>query len=197
MAPRPPALLAGGHTFAVRDAASGSLLDPCSSCHPISVVSSTARYGTAAEEFVIDARGDWDGQGGAGTVQEEVVGLLQLLGGAAAPAPDAPFGIVSEPTATTSLLMRLAQKIDPSATGVRNSHGRLWIVTGVGETAIPATADGDVLFYALYNYYFSLYDGSMGLHNTGYTVGLLQSSVIEIGRSLGDPAFPGAPYLPF
>jgi hypothetical protein len=185
------------HATSIRDG-SGALRDPCSACHFPLVQQTAARTGVAQDEFVIFARGDWDGSGAAATVQEEIAGLLQRLGGATAPSADAPFGTVREPSSAGSLLVRMATKLNAAAIGVRRASGRLWILTpGPAQKAIPDGADGDLLYRALRNYYAVLDDGSFGLHNTGYAVSLLRASVIELEKNLdGVAQLAGAPYVP-
>jgi hypothetical protein len=184
------------HATSLRDPTSGALADPCSACHFSFVQQTAARTGAAQDEFVVAARGDWDGSGATASVQEEVAGLLHLLGGAAAPSVDAPFGVVGEPVAAGALLVRMAKRINAAAVGVRSKSGRIWIATAGQDAAIPAGADGDLLWQAARNYYAVLEDGSFGVHNTGYAVSLLRASVAEIASVLGDPPFAGAPYTP-
>jgi hypothetical protein len=190
--------LLGGHSFAVRAGEPGSEVvnsNVCTNCHQLGTPWLSAR----GQEFNTTARDDYDGNGSIQHVQEEVAGLLKLLGGSEAASEENPFGIVEAPRVATdpsALLIRLAQKIDPLAIGVETSHGTLWIVESDGnggekEVKIPATADGELLYKALWNYYLTIDDKSFGIHNTGYTVGLLQSSIINIKAALGDPAFNG------
>jgi hypothetical protein len=91
-------------------------------------------------------------------------------------------------------MIQLAQKLVTSATGVQVSKGGVKIITGPtgsGTASIPAGTNGDILFKAAWNYNLVINDRSYGLHNTGYTVGLLQSSIIEVRKALGlgDPPF--------
>jgi hypothetical protein len=193
---------AGGHTLRIR-APGGALNNPCGACHFTYVTTTSARTGAPLEEFAIPARGDWDGSGAADLVSEEVAGLLRVLGGSTAPASGAPFGVPSAPSDPAALLVRLARTIDPAAVGLIASHGRVYIVTDFRtppdepvEVAIPAGANGDLLWQAAWNYYFVIEDGSFGLHETGYAVTLLRESIDAILENLGDPPFDGDPYVP-
>jgi hypothetical protein len=188
----------GEHTFRLRSETSGRVNDACTQCHGVGIQDRGRLAPLTYEEFLFTARADWDGSGANGTVQDEVAGLLRQLGGTASLSLANPFGVALSPlTAPSALLVRLAKKVNAGATGVTVSSGRIFIALGGTSRAdIPATPDGDALYKAAYNYFFILDDGSYGIHNTGYSVGLLQSSVIAVRAALGDPAFTGTLYRP-
>jgi hypothetical protein len=176
----------GGHTFSLRNESTGEVhQEACLQCHNI------LTFASARGEELAFAPADWDGDNVAETsVQNEVQGLLQLLGGAVAAAADNPFGVTLAPTDASALLVRMAKAIDPAATGIVGASGRIFIAkpgAPSNRIAMPATPDGDLLFMASWNYLFVIEDKSFGLHNTGYAVGLLQSSVNALRDRLGEP----------
>lgn len=179
----------GGHTFSVRNESTGDVyLQACTQCHNV-----TAFTSPRGQEFAFTPA-DWDGNNVVATsVQGEVAGLMHLLGGAVGTSPTNPFGVTNTPTDANALLVRLAKAIDPGATGIVGASGRIFIAkpgAPSNRISMPATADGDLLFMASWNYLFVIEDKSFGIHNTGYTVGLLQSSVNAIRARFNEAGIP-------
>lgn len=198
----------GEHTFRLRaggGAAEGRVNEPCTQCHGIAIFDRNRIPGAVYEEFLFNARGDWDGDGVTEFVQDEVAGLMKQLGGTNTSNPlsvDNPFGLASESVDQTALLPRMAKKANPLANGFGVASGAIKLLkqlpasTSSNRLDVPTGPDGDLFFQAAWNYYYVLDDGSYGIHNTGYTVGLLQASIIKLREALGDPPFPGVPYQP-
>jgi hypothetical protein len=153
---------------------------------------------TTAVDFRDVARGDYDGSGGLPQpVQDEIAGLLANL--------------------STEINARLATLLGNSNNSFTVASGRIVyaltpnLATGPYTTfpgpGVPASqnptswtslsaqqkADWLALYQAAYNYAFVKNDGSNGIHNTGYAVNLLQSSI----KAINPAATLGSPFVPF
>ncbi len=172
-------------------------------------INSVSKYNTlacnqchvAGPQFEVTARGDYDGDGFLETVQEETHGMLLAVEAAVEAAindPALPKGLGSDPYTLTEASGRVAY---------RNSLGATRAFPGPSGSS-PQQPDWDALtpdqqtqwlkiYKAAYNFFFVEVDRSEGIHNTGYTVGLLQSSYLDLtGLSLGDPFVPIPGYGP-
>ncbi|MBI2933274.1 MAG: hypothetical protein HYY16_16640 [Planctomycetes bacterium] len=151
----------------------------CTQCH------------TTAPDFRVLARGDYDGDGVVEVVQDEVGGLAAAL--------------------TSAINSRLATLARPGV-HVVGEGGRVKYTDGAVTRTFPgpgvaasenpdivwrdlgpeAQADWLALYEAGYNLLFVERDRSHGIHNTGYAVNLLQSSIFAItGSKIG------ASFIPF
>ena len=76
--------------------------------------------------------------------------------------------------------------LDKLSTLLPNSSG---VLDGLVKTPSPAKTWSASQVEAAYNYTFVEEDGSMGIHNTAYTVGLLKASIADL---IGKPYYDGA-----
>lgn len=163
-------------------------------------ITSTVKYNTASctqchavgTTFEVSARGDYDGDGVTETVQAEIAGLRAALRAAIEAEISS---LVGEPA--TLLAERGRIKYRKTATGaIRTFPG-----PAVSQSDNPDfypwanVVEKDrwnAVYGAAYNYFFETNDRSLGIHNTGYAVNLLQSSY----RAVTGTAI-GSPYAPF
>jgi hypothetical protein len=151
----------------------------CAQCHPPTV------------NFNYGARADYDGSGGAPTdVQGEIAGLRAAL--------------------KTAIEAKVTAMVGPPATlVVANGRIRYTVPTGTRTFPGPGVTTGDnpeisyntlssadkatwdALYAAAYNWAFVGNDRSEGIHNTGYSVNLLQSAYKAVtGSTIGSPFTP-------
>jgi len=191
----------GGHSFGMRSKDGATLhTQSCTKCHTVGATTSPR-----GQEFSVLARADYDGSGGAPQkIQDEVAGLLKLMGGAVTPTAGAPFGTNSAPRntapgAVNEYIVALARKVfadaNPTsprfAVGMVSSSGAFKMSLDDGSSVnTPANANGDILYKSTWNYFLTVQDSSYGIHNTEYTVSLLQASILEMHRVLGRAGSP-------
>ncbi len=146
------------------------LAEACRGCH-------TGGW-PVSDTFAINASDDWDGDSTTETVQLEIEGLLTEL----------------KTAIEAALLVKVGAPFFELSTSMRYrrvSGGTRYYFPGVGETNAdsqawddllpPGSATWEQLSKAAYNYYFVDSDGSGGIHNSGYAVNLLQSSLDDLG----------------
>jgi hypothetical protein len=158
----------------------------CVQCHP------------TALDFRDVARGNYDGGiAGLTPVQDQITGLLNTL--------------------ATQINLQLATLLGNSNNSFTVAHGRIsyaltpnvstgpWttfpgpgVPLSQNPTAWSSLSDPQktawlALYKAAYNWSFVTNDRSTGIHNTGYAVNLLQSSI----NALNPAAQTGAPFVPF
>jgi len=163
----------------------------CVQCHP------------TAGDFRDVARGDYDGIGGKKPVQDEIQGLLAVLKTAIESkvaqllAPYNSPSFTPVPVTVAVVSGRIKYTII--------SNGKVRTVPGPGVTT---TENPDILwtatstdqaawnnvYMAAYNMAFVTNDHSEGIHNTGYSVNLLQSSYKAV---TGTTILNSSPFVPF
>lgn len=136
----------GGHTFNISSAGVNNM-SPCNSsgCH----------ISNPLQNFNRPARGDYDGDGRAEGIQDEVDGLIQVLTGA------------------------INASLGGGAFAV--SRGRINFTDRNGNAVTPS----EVQYQAAFNCLFIDYDGSRGIHNVVFAVQVLQRSyLMTTGRNV-------------
>ncbi len=136
----------GEHSFVIATTVDGQRIENLDACNLCHNLTTFDRH----------ARGDFDGNGVVEGVQTEVRGLLDVLMAA----------------------------IEQSLGGghIHESHGRIHfynaehIEVGPDEEEPNEVEPTDEQYIAAYNYFFVHNDGSYGIHNTAYTVQVLQFS---------------------
>ncbi|HVE43421.1 MAG TPA: hypothetical protein VNM14_26320, partial [Planctomycetota bacterium] len=152
---------------------------------------------TTATDFRDGARADYDGISGPQPIQDEIAGLLAKL--------------------STEINTKLAALLGNANNSWTVASGRIVytltanLATGPYTTfpgpSVPASqnptswtslsaqqkTDWLALYQAAYNYTFVKNDQSNGIHNTGYAVNLLQSSI----KAINPAANAGSPFVPF
>jgi hypothetical protein len=157
---------------------------------------------TTASNFQDIGRGDYDGNGVTDTVQNEITGLLNTLASTINTQLAVLLGSPSYSFAAASgrIVYTLtvpppppAQPINytfpgPNVTSSQNPQISWSSLTPVQQ------ASWLTLYQAAYNWSFVTNDRSLGIHNTGYAVNVLQSSI----RAVNAAAIPNAaPFVPF
>lgn len=152
----------------------------CAQCH------------TTGAAFENVARGDYDGSGGAGFVQDEITGLRASL----LSAVEAQLStLVGSPSTVTIASGRVKYTITASGL-VRTFPGPSVTASDnpdINYSALPPAqkAQWDALYGAAYDWVFVGNDNSNGVHNTGYAVNLLQSAYKAVtGTTIGTPFVP-------
>lgn len=151
----------------------------CTQCH------------TVAPDFRVVARGDYDGDGATEVVQDEVEGLLAALKEAVDARLTSLLGAPAEYIVSGGRIRyrtAAATRVfpGPSVSATDNPDVR-WDLL-----APDARAAWEALYRAAYNHFFVTRDLSGGIHNTGYAVNLLQSSLHAVTGSAR-----GVPFVPF
>ena len=186
-------------------------------------INSVPKYNTAAcgqchivgTAFEVAARADYDGDGTPETVQEEVEGLLDKLktamesttAGVGLNDPALPkFGTGTSPFTITTSSGKVAHK------GANGTTRKFPGPAPIGNSP-PGTSPGadatqqadwaalttaqqtqyEKLYKAMYNWKFVDHDRSEGIHNTGYVIGLLQSSYYDLTGTSAGSAFTPIP----
>jgi hypothetical protein len=156
---------------------------------------------TTAPDFRDVARGDYDGDGSIKPVQDEIAGLLAKLGSQintqlALLLGNANYSFVAAggrisytltvPPAPPAAVVNYVFP-GPSVTSSQNPQ--------ISWAALTTQQKNDwlALYQAAYNWAFVTNDNSKGIHNTGYAVNLLQSSI----KAVKPAATAGAPFVPF
>lgn len=155
------------------------LTTACTQCHPV------------GPGFELLARGDYDGDAVLESVQEETEGMLTKLRSAVETQlndPNLPKVLGGGPYTFMVASGRVSYK---------NAAGTTRSFPGPGGAGTTQQSDWDALdqsqqdwwerlYKACYNWYFVEHDWSEGIHNTGYTVGLLQGSYKDVtGNNMG------------
>jgi hypothetical protein len=168
----------------------------CVQCHP------------TAPDFRDSARGDYDGSHVVKPVQDEIASLLATLNteiNTKLASLLTQSGIVGTYAFAVSsgriayTLTPLAPKpvyyVFPGPSVTSSQNPQLSWASLSPDPVVQAQLQKDwlALYQAAYNWAFVTNDNSMGVHNTGYAVNLLQSSIHAV-----NPAAPlGAPFVPF
>jgi hypothetical protein len=171
----------------------------CVQCHP------------TAPNLQDIARGDYDGDHSTDTVQAEIAGLMGalattinnqlvvLLGNANVANPSTYSFTIASGRVVYALTTNLATGPyftfpGPQVTSSQNSQISWSVLPTLPANAIVnQQAEWLSLYQAAYNWSFVTNDRSGGIHNTGYAVNLLQSSI----KAVSPAAVLGAPFVPF
>jgi len=153
---------------------------------------------TTAPDFRDVARADYDGSGGAPQlVQDEIAGLLSKLSNEINNKLAALLGNANNSWTVASgrIVYTLTANL---ATGPYTTFPGPSVPTSQNPTSwnslsAQQKADWLALYQAAYNYTFVKNDQSNGIHNTGYAVNLLQSSI----KAINPVANAGSPFVPF
>jgi hypothetical protein len=152
---------------------------------------------TTAANFQDIARGDYDGNNVIDTVQNEIQGLLttlstQINAGLAALLGNANYSFT---IASGRVVYALTPNLStgpyltfPGPNVPASGNPISWSSLTPTQQASWLT-----LYQAAYNWSFVTNDGSGGIHNTGYAVNILQSSIKAVNPS----ATIGSPFVPF
>jgi hypothetical protein len=166
----------GGHTFEMVKENGDPDLESCLPCHAGLTTFDKAAYA------------DYDGDGAVEGTQDEVEGLLLSVKGAIeTKIADA---VIAEPAKYVINCSAQGHGNHVAAT-IADASGRILLRTSAGwligdcnedgvisgtenNSRVPTGANGDLIWKAAYNYYRQEFDGSFGVHNTSYTVQILQ-----------------------
>jgi hypothetical protein len=157
----------------------------CVQCHP------------TAPDFRDVARGKYDGGPLALPVQDEIANLLSILAGEINTQLAALLGNSNNSFTVASGRIVYALTANLKTGPYTTFPGPAVPVSGnpTAWTTIPPAQQAQwvSLYKAAYNWAFVTNDRSSGVHNTGYAVNLLQSSI----RAINPAAVLGDPFVPF
>jgi hypothetical protein len=156
---------------------------------------------TTAPDFRDVARGDYDGNLIIEPVQDEIAGLLSTLSSQINTKLAALLGNANYSFIAGSGRVSYTLTIPPAppATAVNYVFPGPSVTSSqnpqISWAALTAQQKNDwlTLYQAAYNYAFVTNDNSKGIHNTGYAVNLLQSSI----KAVNPAAIVGSPFVPF
>jgi hypothetical protein len=155
-----------------------------------------------APDFRNVGRGDYDGNSIPGPIQDEIAGLMNTLAAQinAQLAVLLGTGIYSFGAASGRIIYTLTVPPPPPAQPINYVFPGPSVSSSQNPQVIwanltpPQQAAWLTLYQAAYNWTFVKNDNSGGVHNTGYAVNLLQSSI----NALNPAALAGsAPFVPF
>jgi hypothetical protein len=152
---------------------------------------------TTAPDFRDIARGDYDGDGTINPVQDEITGLLGRLSTAINTKLNNLLGVAPNTYSFVVASGRISYSLTPNLlTGPYLTYPGPGVPASgnpLGWSSLTPSQQSDwlTLYKASYNWSFVTNDRSTGIHNTGYTVNLLQSAYNAVtGSTIGSPFVP-------